>query len=574
MSLRAVGTSASLCALLGALATGCGGGSGSSSRSAAPPSTAATTTSTTTTAPPPAPVGFITPDVPAASNVVFDVHTGAERRPISPFIYGMNGHSFGARPAGVTFDRMGGNRWTAYNWETNASNAGVDWLNQNDGYLSSSSTPAQAVLPRVTAARTNGAACMVTVPILGHVAADKNGGGDVNQTPSYLTTRFLPSRAKKPTSLTATPSLTDGAVYQDELAAYLERAQPGAFADAARPLFLSLDNEPCLWASSHPRLRGDASGSAGTRVRYDELIAKTIEYAGALKDVAPAATIFGAANYGWQGFVDLQGAPDASGRVFIAAYLAALRAEEARQGRRLLDVLDLHWYPEARGGGVRITEDDAAPDVVAARLQAPRSLWDPTYVEDSWITRNTTQPLQLLRWAQGHIDQSYPGTRLAVTEYYYGGGDHISGGIAEADVLGIFARHGVHAAALWRLGGGQQSFIYGGFECYRDYDGQRGSFGDTSVRANTSDVPGTSVHASVDAAGADRVVLVCINKTAATRTAGIAVTHTARLTRAEVYQLTSAGSRPTRVADAAITGTNAFQYAMPAMSVTTLVLRP
>ena len=54
---------------------------------------------------------------------------------ISPYIYGTNFYSgnTGAPPL-LTFDRDGGNRWTAYNWETNASNAGSDYLYENDDY--------------------------------------------------------------------------------------------------------------------------------------------------------------------------------------------------------------------------------------------------------------------------------------------------------------------------------------------------------------------------------------------------------------------------------------------------------
>ena len=48
-------------------------------------------------------------------------------------------------PSHLTFDRAGGNRWTAYNWETNASNAGSDYIYNNDNYLSSSNVPAEAV---------------------------------------------------------------------------------------------------------------------------------------------------------------------------------------------------------------------------------------------------------------------------------------------------------------------------------------------------------------------------------------------------------------------------------------------
>ena len=53
-------------------------------------------------------------------------------KPISPYIYGMNFFAGSSLTNPVTLDRLGGNRWTGYNWETNASNAGRDWYYQND----------------------------------------------------------------------------------------------------------------------------------------------------------------------------------------------------------------------------------------------------------------------------------------------------------------------------------------------------------------------------------------------------------------------------------------------------------
>ena len=85
-----------------------------------------------------------TPASPTA-NVTITINP-AQTKPISPYIYGINFYSgvTGAPPQ-LTFDRAGGNRWTAYNWETNASNAGSDYLYENDDYLSSSTVPAEAV---------------------------------------------------------------------------------------------------------------------------------------------------------------------------------------------------------------------------------------------------------------------------------------------------------------------------------------------------------------------------------------------------------------------------------------------
>jgi hypothetical protein len=285
--------------------------------------------------------------------------------------------------------------------------------------------------------------------------------------------------------------------------------------------------------------------------------------------------IFGPANYGWQGMINLQDAPDAGNRDFLEYYLQALAAAEATHGRRLVDVLDVHWYPEVRGGSVRITDDSADTAVAAARMQAPRSLWDERYVEESWITQwSTYGAIRLLPRLRAKIDAHYPGTRLAITEYYYGGGSHISGAIAQADALGIFGREDLFAATLWKLGGTDHRFIYGAFEIFRNYDGANGSFGNLSIQALSSDTANTSVYAAMGEGRPERMVLVCINKTAQARTAGISVTHTVRFATVQVFALTAADSRPRRRSDFSLSQTNAFQYAMPAYSVSTLVLGP
>jgi hypothetical protein len=117
-----------------------------------------------------------------------------ERRPLhgrlaaaacrsQPFIYGTNINDWGGARRGQRLGRLGGNRWTAYNWETNASNAGSDFQHQNDSFLGGGDTPGEAVRPHVMRAFDAGASMVVTVPIAGYVAPDKSPGGDVNRTP-------------------------------------------------------------------------------------------------------------------------------------------------------------------------------------------------------------------------------------------------------------------------------------------------------------------------------------------------------------------------------------------------------
>jgi hypothetical protein len=238
-------------------------------------------------------------------------------------------------------------------------------------------------------------------------------------------------------------------------------------------------------------------------------------------------------------------------------------------------VLDLHWYPEAQGGGVRVTENNTFAAVVAARVQAPRSLWDPTYTETSWITSCCSGgPIKLLKHVQRDIADFKPGTKIAITEYNYGAGSHYSGGIAQADFLGVLGREGVFAANWWDLGNGS-SFVNAAFNMYLNYDGAGGQFGDVSVGAGTSNIANSAVYASVDSTDPNRMVVVAINRTANTQTTGIAVTHDRVFDHAEVYQLTSgAGSSPViaRAADIELNLINALQYTMPAWSISTLVL--
>ena len=493
----------------------------------------------------------------------FTINEAQGRVPISPYIYGTNQPDWAGSARNLTLTRIGGNRWTAYNWETNASNAGNDYQHQNDGFLGGGDTPGEAVRPAIADALKAGAAIIVTVPTAGYVSADKNGDGDVNKTPDYLHTRFYKSLPHKPTAFTYPPDTHDNVVYQDEFVAWLEKT----FATPGQPtrLFYSLDNEPDLWDNTHARLRTQ-------KLTYAELLRNSIEYGRAIKAAAPSSKIFGPASYGWGGFSNLQSASDAKGRDFLDFYLAGMKSAEQSGGTRILDALDVHWYPEAQGGGKRITEGGNGEEVVKARLQAPRSLWDANYREDSWITRDALHgPIHLLPRLKEQIANNYPGTKLALTEYNYGGGNHISGAIAEADVLGIFGREGVFAAALWQLAK-DESFIYGAFAMYRDFDGQNGHFGNISVKADTDDIEKTSLYASVDSGHPNQMVVVALNKTKTLLQTDVAIASKTVYRTARRFELTGVSAHPRANGALAIADGNKMTVLLPPMSVTTLLL--
>ncbi len=111
--------------------------------------------------------------------------------PISPYIYGLNFYSgVTGAPPNLTFDRDGGNRWTAYNWETNASNAGSDYNYENDDYLSSSTVPAEAVRSFIAGDQANNMASLITFQMQGLVDVDENGHVSVSNPPPPDLKRF------------------------------------------------------------------------------------------------------------------------------------------------------------------------------------------------------------------------------------------------------------------------------------------------------------------------------------------------------------------------------------------------
>ncbi len=432
---------------------------------------------------------------------------------ISPYIYGSNEGDWAAVPRHLTFGRQGGNRMTAYNWENNASNAGSDYRNQSDSYLGGGDIPGEVPRKAVAEAQEAGASFLVTIPLAGYVSADKRGDGDVNQTPNYLQTRFNRSLPKKPSAFTYPPNLTDGVVYQDEFVSWLEHKFQNRQESAN--IWYSLDNEPDLWGSTHSRIHPE-------KPTYAEIVEKSVSMSKAIKAVAPRTLIFGPASYGWGGYVNFQGAPDAAGRDFLEFYLSSLKQADTVSGKRLLDVLDLHWYPEVYGDGKRIVEQLATPGIAKARMQSTRSLWDPTFVEDSWIAKSIGGvPINLIPRMKDKIARCYPGTKLAFTEYQYGGGNDISGAIAQADALGIFGREGVFAAALWPLSG-DSSFVHAGFDAFRNYDGAGGHFGEVELKVTNPDPAFLGCYASTSAK-THRIVIILTNQKSTSVMANLAL---------------------------------------------------
>ena len=180
-------------------------------------------------------------------------------------------------------------------------------------------------------------------------------------------------------------------------------------------------------------------------------------------------------------------------------------------GYRLLDVLDLHYYTEALTpvGIPVLTSSDEFSN--AYRMQAVRTLWDSDYTENSVSVLMNKQFTPLIPTLQASIRMNYPGTRLSFSEYDFGGGDNMSGAIAETDVLGTFAKEGVYLACLSPVSE-DYSFQKAAMNLFTDYDGEGTKFGDALVYSDNDDDTMSSVYAAVDNDDPEVLRLILTNK--------------------------------------------------------------
>lgn len=550
---------------------------------------------------------------PIATTVT--VNTTAGRSAISPLIYGINAYVYdtewGAGPwktglenhapdLNVTARRLGGNTMTSYNWENGYSNSGNDDNHSNNSFQSFITgageppyAPGEALVTFHDHSRMLNAYSLLQLPAAGYVAADDDGPVPAaDAAPSARWRQVVFDKPGSPGSLVTTPDPGDQQVYVDEeMHLLIDRFGTAGSGNGIGGY--ELDNEPGLW---HHYAESDGNDGTHSRLHPQlttctEMLERDAALAATIRRMDPTAETYGPAMWGYPEFYSLWSIYDAQAgtmrqpadwgtynvepyltnntgdayrynrMTWVNAYLAGMKAASDKAGMRLLDAFSVHYYPA-----------DAATD--ADRVQAPRSLWDPSFVEESWITMpgngfTDGRGLQLIPKLRRAIDDFYPGTKLAITEYSFGGRHHISGGIAQADALGIFGREGVYFATYFFT---VDDYIAAAFRLYRNYDGSNGTFGDISVSGTTSDNDNNATYASLDAQGRLHLILINRNDTRPLETS-VAITSPEGWRYAEHYMFDASGSTIRRSDDMPIDGRN-FSIMLPPLSVHHLVLQP
>ena len=533
------------------------------------------------------------------NSVSIQVNTNLERKTISPLIYGLNpyhydasltGMAVNATGTGVTALRFGGDAVSTYNWEKNVN---TSWnssccatynSNDNNRFLAYASgqpsiafgNKAGAPLKLISDANNLSAYSLVQISAAKYVAKDFSGCiMNPNCGTGNTAGRLDEVLIQKPTALTLNPDLTDAYVYADEQVNYL--ISQAGLSGAGGVKGYCLENEPGIWHNTHP-LNHPVKATCAEVISKNSLLAKRI------KALDPNAETFGPGMFGFSEYVHLNtegswGNPnyypadwntykmsDVPGfnavnyqyMTWVCSYLRQMKLASDSEGKRLLDGLDIHFYNQ----GNNLYQDS-------------RSFWDPTYVENSWITTDVIggKPLNLVHYLQKSIDDFYPGTKLAITEWgNFTDYSQVSAGIYSADILGAFGKNNVYLATYF---GRLMGFSAGAFKMFRNYNGANGRFGNTSVAGQSSDNSKVTVYPAISGTNDTRLNVLLINRSATAEQITLSVTAGSGVAyrSAEVYAMESggAGAIVQKTSLSNITG-NQLSYSLPARSVYHLVL--
>lgn len=297
-----------------------------------------------------------------AGQIQVTVDATADVKPISPYLYGRN-NSFSStdpnwtlpeqdlvrlRDAGVTFFReSGGNNSSKYNWRRKLSSH-PDWY--NNVYVNNWNQAAQALQKHFPAAQG-----MWAFQLLGYAA--KTGTANFadwgyNRSQWWEGVNQNLAGGGVP-NVTGTKARTEG-----DINLYLEKWNAdssvamldhwfgangiGLKKDGIR--YWNMDNEPEIWSGTHDDVMPVQLSPQEFMQRYIELAKKARAKFPDIKLVGPVT-----ANewqwYNWDGKPVTE-----NGKTYpwLEYFIKTLAAEQQKSGVRLLDVLDIHFYPASK----------------------------------------------------------------------------------------------------------------------------------------------------------------------------------------------------------------------------------
>lgn len=516
-------------------------------------------------------------------NITVQVNANQGRMPVSPYIFGRN-NNLSDNPAspttavnitlykeaGLRFAREnGGNNSTKYNWRRKLTSH-PDWY--NNVYDHNWDFAAQDIQSRMP-----GLQVMWAFQLIGKAAGSKNnnfndwdynhsqwwncvgqnlaGGGQVN-----------PAGGSQ-ALVNGNPDLYLENWTADSATGILKHwFWPGGLGmDNRQFVYWSMDNEPEIWNGTHDDVMPSLLSASAFMDSYFAVAKKAREKFPQIKLTGPVP----ANEWQWYRWGDQSLTIDGKYYCWLEYFIKRIADEQKSSGIRLLDVLDIHWYPSESSN--------------ADLIQLHRVFFDETYVypgangvktvNGGWDTSQNKEYIfkRINDWLITHFGENH-GITLALTENDISSSNPNIVSVVYASMLGTFADNGVEIFTPW-------SWKTGMWETLHLFSRYTKSIRVKTTSANEATLSGYSnVNSSSDSM---TVILVnrdfTASRTATVNLTGFSVSHGSY----NVLELSSLPSTETFISHtsnalksktATVSG-NSFNITLPALSTTAVILK-
>lgn len=394
-----------------------------------------------------------------AQNIVVTVNAATGKKPVSPYIYGRNNsfaNSFGTntsasdmvyfKEAGLRFAREnGGNNATKYNWRKKISSH-PDWY--NNVYNHDWDAMSKNIMANVPDMQV-----MWAFQLIGKVAANKtNNFNDWAYNQSKWWTGCSQNLAGGGTlnaagGSTATVNGNPALYTQDWPADSTVEVLNNWFGTKGIGLnknnfqYWSMDNEPEIWSGTHDDVMPTQQTAATFMTNYFAVAKKARALFPGIKLCGPVC----ANEWQWYKWGTESLKIDGKYYCWLEYFLKRVADEQKASGIKLLDVVDIHWYPE----------ESADADV----LQLHRIFYDQTYaypgingvksINGGW---DATQKEYIFKrindWLTTYFGANH-GITLGLSEMGVNSTNINVNSVLYASLLGTFANNGVEVFTPW-----------------------------------------------------------------------------------------------------------------------------
>ncbi len=448
----------------------------------------------------------------AQAQINLDINAHMPQHDISPYIYGRNNNFsdvFGSttspsefdlyKQAGLRFARENsGNNATKYNWRLKISSH-PDWY--NNVYDHDWDYASQTILENMPNLQV-----MWAFQLIGKVASNKNNNfGDWNYNNSQWWSGVAQNLAG---GGVVNPSGGSDALVEGNPDLYLMDwpadstveilnhwfGEKGKGFTENNFLYWSMDNEPEIWSGTHNDVMPIQISANEFMERYFEVAKKARELFPDIKLTGPIC----ANEWQWYKYADESLRIDGKYYSWIEYFIKRVADEQKSSGVRLLDVLDIHWYPY---------ESETA-DV----LQSHRVFFDQEYeypgangvktIHGGWNNSLKNEYIfqRINDWLDLHFGQGH-GITLGLTETEINHDDPNVVSVVYASMLGTFANNGVEIFSPW-------TWKTGMWETLHLYSRYAQNMSVESISSNESIVSGyTSINDD-----ADSMTIILVNR--------------------------------------------------------------